>query len=241
MAHLKTALITGASQRIGLALSQALHKAGFDIALHYHQSNKAAKLIETELNSLRPNSAQTFQMDLTALSNIQQFCDEVLSWRPTLYTIINNASIFLNDPPALKKWDDLFNCNTKAPYLLSQNCFEALKSNQGNIINITDIHANIPLNEYGIYCMTKAALDMQTKQLATEFAPFVRVNAIAPGAILWPDNGNEMAQRAKEELLQATPLKKLGGVKPITQTALHLIENDFLTGQSIRVDGGRSL
>lgn len=241
MPHTKTALITGASHRIGLALSKVLHEVGFDIALHYCQSKNAAKLIETELNSLRPNSAKAFQVDLTLSSKLQVFCDDVFNWRPNLKVLINNASIFLNDPLALKHWDNLFNCNTKAPYLLSQYCFNNLQENQGSIINITDIHSGIPLKDYGIYCMTKAALDMQTKQLAIDFAPDVRVNAIAPGAILWPDKDNEMDHTAKESLIQTTPLKKIGGVKPITQAALHIIENDFLTGQSINIDGGRSL
>lgn len=237
----KTALITGASKRIGLGLSHSLHHAGFDIAIHCHQSKQAANELAETLNKQRPNSAKVFQLDLCQLNTTEQFCREVIQWRPTLQILINNASIFLNDLLALPKWDDIFNCNVKAPYLLSHHCFETLKQNQGSIINLTDIHAKSPLRDYGIYCMSKASLELQTKHLAKEFAPSVRVNAIAPGAILWPEAENEMDQTTKDKLILETPLKRVGGVEPITQAALHFINNVFLTGASLHTDGGRSI
>jgi len=241
MAFRKTALITGASKRIGLALSHCLHHAGFDIAIHCHQSTRLAEELVKTLNNKRSDSAKIFQTDLCQLNDIEQFCCDVIQWRPTLQVLINNASIFLNDLLALPKWDDIFNCNVKAPFLLSSHCFETLKHNKGNIINLTDIHAKSPLRDYGIYCMTKASLEFQTKHLAKTFAPSVRVNAIAPGAILWPEAENELDETIKEKLILETPLKMIGGVEPITQAALHFINNIFLTGVSLQVDGGRSL
>lgn len=241
MALRRTALITGASKRIGLALSHCLHHAGFDIAIHCHQSTQLAYDLSETLNKNRSNSAKVFHANLCKLNDIEQFCYEVVQWRPTLQVLINNASIFLNDLLALPRWDDIFNCNVKAPYLLSHYCLDTLKQNHGIIINLTDIHAKSPLNDYGIYCMTKASLELQTKHLAKEFAPTVRVNAIAPGAILWPEAENELDDTIKDKLISETPLKMIGGVEPITQAALHFIENDFLTGVSLHVDGGRSL
>mgnify|MGYP006074510081 CR=1 FL=1 len=241
MPQSQTALITGAAHRIGQALCLALHQIGFDVAIHCHHSNVAANTLALSLNRARPDSAKTFQADLTQSNAVKQCCFDVIEWRPSLSVLINNASMFVDDNSAQEKWDNLFNCNVKAPYLLSNYCFETLKENNGCIINLTDIYAKFPLTNYGVYCMTKAALESQTKQLAKQFSPHVRVNAIAPGAILWPKNSNELSDDIKQKLINNTPLKRIGGTKPIIHAALHFIENTFLTGISINVDGGRSL
>lgn len=238
----KLALITGAARRIGRALAQALHQAGFNIAIHYFNSVQAAKTLEQELNAIRPNSARRFQADLSQTTSTisTELINEINLWDPKLTVVINNASQFIDDTHSLEAWDELFKCNVKSPYLLSLAAYPLLKKNQGSIINITDIHASIPLQHYNVYCMTKAALVLQTRSLAKQFAPKVRVNSIAPGAILWPEQHNALDQSSKEKIIKSTPLRSLGGTDPIVQAALYLINNTFITGTQLTVDGGLS-
>jgi pteridine reductase len=236
-----TALITGAAHRIGKALTLMLHNNGFNVAIHYHQSQKEALHLASELNQKRPESAQAFYANLINHSSLIELSENVINWQPKLTVLINNASLFMNDEQANLQWQVLFSCNVKAPYQLSEACFPALKANNGCIINITDIHAQSPLKDYDIYCMTKSALALQTKSLAKRYAPSVRVNAIAPGAILWPENDNELSDESKQKIINNTLLNKTGGTTPITQAAELFINNHFVTGASLNVDGGRSL
>ena len=236
-----TALITGCARRIGQALAIALHQQGFDIAIHCLSSINAANQLSSLLNQQRENSTKVFTADLCNSDEIKKLSQNVLAWRPEINVLINNASLFYNDEKASLHWDDLFHCNVQAPYLLSHHFKITLEHNKGCIINLSDIHAHTPLKDYNIYCMTKAALHMQTLSLAKQLAPMVRVNAIAPGAILWPEDSNEINEDIKQKIIANTPLKIFGGTTPITQAALHFISNKFITGTSLAIDGGRSI
>lgn len=237
----KCALITGSARRVGKALALALHSQGYDIALHHLSSVTEAESLCQQLNSIRSDSAKTFCADLCKAQDLNTLSLQLKSWRDTLSVLINNASLFFDDQIANQHWQKLFDCNVKAPYLLSQYCYPMLKQHNGIIINLTDIHANQPLANYHIYGMTKAALRSQTFSLAKAFSPEVRVNAIAPGAILWPEHENALDSQAKVKIINQTPLKKAGGTEPIVKAALHYIENDFITGTELKVDGGRSI
>lgn len=229
-----TVLITGAAKRIGAVIAKTLHLQGFNIIIHYNNSKLAAQNITAHLNNIRELSA------ISIKANLAKDCEVLIKLvnnsTENLQHVVNNASIFLED--ATSCWDSLFNINTKAPYILSLGLFTQLKANNGTIVNITDTHSTHPLKNYSIYCQTKAALVMQTKALAREFAPFVRVNAIAPGAILWPQG---IADFKKERIINATPLKKHGIPQDVAQAVLFLLENNFITGEQIKIDGGRNI
>ena len=159
--------------------------------------------------------------------------------------LVNNASSFYATPVAeatLDDWQDLFGSNVKAPYFLSQAFAGELAKHHGVIINMVDIHAEKPLAQHSIYCMAKAALLMMTKSLARDLAPTIRVNVIAPGAILWPDaTTTPLAEQDKAAILAQIPLQRLGATSDIAQTLLFLLQAPYITGQIIAVDGGRSL
>jgi pteridine reductase len=230
------ALITGAARRIGAALAAHLHKAGFRIIVHYCQSQSAAVQLVSNFNQIRTDSAVAFSADLCVPSAASDLLQAGLAHWGRLDLLVNNASIFSRDDA---DWDRMWHCNVQAPYFLSRAAFAALKANQGSIVNITDIHAHTPLRDYPAYCQTKAALAMQTRALAQEFAPDVRVNAIAPGAILWPEGTNKLDPSIQQKIIDKTLLKRHGTPEHIAQALLYLITNTYATGQSLQVDGGR--
>lgn len=240
----KVALVTGGARRIGASIVKALHEAGFKVAIHCHHSLNEAHTEAVRLNQKRKDSAFVLQEDLTYPGAGSEIVQRVQAWAGRLDLLVNNASVFtrtnLNELHS-DQWDLLFNTNVKAPFFLSLAACASLAQHQGLIINITDIHAQKPLQKYSAYCQTKAALEMQTRALALEFAPEVRVNAIAPGAILWPEKENRLSPMEQEKIINKTPLKRHGHPKCIAQMVLALVENSFITGQIIRVDGGRSL
>ncbi|MCA0403576.1 MAG: pteridine reductase [Proteobacteria bacterium] len=237
------ALVTGASRRIGRAIVEILHEKGFKVAIHYNYSATEALDLVNILNQKRADSAFACQKDLTKPQAAEQLMKEVAK-HGLLSLLVNNASIFktsdLNSTEP-REWDALFNANVKAPWALSLACRPYLEKSKGSIINITDIHAESPLKDYAVYCQTKAALVMQTKALAKEFAPLIRVNAIAPGAIAWPEDDNSLSQAKKEKIINQTPLKRHGDPQFIAQALWSLVENPFITGQILAVDGGRSI
>ena len=240
----RVALITGSAQRIGKNVAQSLHHKGYDIIIHYCHSHAAAHALAKALNVERKGSATAYHCDLTNIDSIEGFIGVAINWKGRLDVLINNASVFL--PTDLvnfseKDWDILFTTNVKAPFCLSMHSFSHLAAHNGCIINITDIHAEKPLKGYSAYCQSKAALLMQTRALARELAPKVRVNAIAPGAIAWPEGINELPATMKEKIIHETPLKRHGEPLFISQAVLALIDNPFITGQILSVDGGRSL
>lgn len=238
------ALVTGAARRIGAALVEALHQRGYQVVLHYHHSEKEAFQLRDACNKIRPDSVVALAVDLALPETLDDFFDGVVAWGGRLDLLINNASWFTRSDlmqvqPSV--YQRLYAINVLAPWHLSVRAYPWLKKTQGNIINITDIHAEKPLKHYSEYCQTKAALWMQTKSLAREFAPAVRVNAIAPGAILWPEGNNSLSPVVQQQILTTTPLRQHGEPQYITQALWAFLDNPFVTGQVLRVDGGRSI
>ncbi|MEE9352627.1 MAG: pteridine reductase [Thiotrichaceae bacterium] len=239
----KTVLLTGAARRIGAVVAKTLHQAGADIVIHYRNSSEDAKLLVVELNTERPNSAFTVQADLCQVEAFDELITQVISFTGQLDVLINNASSFYPTKVGSvteKQWDDLQCSNLKAPFFLSQAVAPELKSRQGCIINMVDIHGIRPLKGYPVYSSAKAGLIMLTQSLAKELAPEIRVNGIAPGIIMWPeDDANDESQA---ELLARTALKRQGTPENIAKAILFLIRDaSYTTGHVIPVDGGRTL
>ena len=238
------ALVTGAARRIGASIVGHLHEAGYSVAIHCHRSGDEANQLCRILNQKRADSARVFIADLTQKQENQSLITHVIDWAGQLNLLVNNASIFGKTNLAAlddKLWEAMFAINVQAPFWLSIKAQRYLSAEQGAIINITDIHAERPLKEYAQYCQTKAALLMQTKALACEFAPTIRVNAVAPGAIAWPEGDNVLNHSQQESILSKTLLKRHGEAIFIAEAVLALAENSFITGQTLRVDGGRLL
>ncbi len=230
------ALITGAARRIGKAITEHLHQQGFNVVIHCHTSVTNAHDLAEQLTQKRANSASVFQANLCDSQAINELIKHCITWAGRLDLLVNNASVFYRDN---NDWDTLFTTNVKAPYWLSFAAYPHLKHNQGAIINITDIHAEQPMRDYNIYCQSKAALAMQTKAFAQQFAPEVRVNAVAPGSIIWPEHENTLKDQIKSKIIEKTWLKRHGDPSWIAHAVYALAENKFITGQTIRVDGGR--
>ena len=239
----KRALITGAARRIGAAITKRLHEAGVSVAIHYRSSDVDAKELCGLLNDARPDSAEVFGADLSDTAGLTGLMDAVVKWGGGLDILINNASAFYPTPIgniSESHWDDLIGSNLKAPLFLSQAAWPHLKSSQGVIINLLDIHSKRPLRNHPLYASSKAGLAMLTLSLAKDMAPEVRVNGIAPGAILWPEEG--MTESIKEDILNQVPLGKPGEARDIADCVIYLVRDaTYVTGQIIAVDGGRSI
>lgn len=239
----KAALITGAARRIGAQIARTLHAAGMDIALHYRSSKGDAEALAAELEAARPRSVALVQGDLLHTAELPRIVAEARAAFGRLDCLVNNASTFY--PTAVGEiteahWDDLFGSNLKAPLFLAQAAAPALADTQGCIVNIVDIHGMRPLKGYSVYCSAKAGLAMLTQALARELGPKVRVNGVAPGAILWPEDAANTAMH--EAIIERTALKREGSPQDIAQTVLFLVRDArYITGQIIPVDGGRTL
>lgn len=239
----KTALITGSARRVGATIARTLHQAGYQIVIHCRHSLTEAHCLASELNQKKPGSAIVIQKDLLSPQGPELLIKDVLKWKNRLNLLVNNASDFIKDPLQFdpEHWQHLMTINAEAPWRLSLAAAEALTKSCGQIINISDIHAEKPLKGYSVYCQTKAMLNMQTKALAQNLAPAVRVNAIAPGAIIWPEQDNALNETIKQEIINKTLLKKHGAPEYIAQAVIALAENPYITGQILAVDGGRSV
>ncbi len=243
----KVALVTGSAQRLGAAMIQTLHQAGYRVVVHYRHSALLATEFVAALNATRLGSAIAVQADLSQREDRAKLVSQTLAAFGRIDVLINSASSFYPTPVGTateQDWDDLMASNAKAPFFLSQAFAPELAKNNGCIINMVDIHAEKPLQSHPIYCMAKAALAMMTKSLAKELAPTIRVNGIAPGAILWPDAASgapALSTTDKAAVLAQIPLGQLGQTTDITQTMLFLLQAPYITGQIIAVDGGRSL
>lgn len=237
----KVALITGGAKRIGACMAKTLHGAGMNIVIHYHASGQAARALQEELNNDREQSCILIQGDLSQFNKLKSLVDESVRQMDRLDVLINNASAFFPTPLSRSNeqdWDSLLNVNLKAPYFLCQAAAPHLARHTGCIINLIDIYADRPLQDHPIYCASKAGLASLTRSFAQSLAP-VRVNGIAPGAILWPEQQHD--EIAQQRLLSRTPLKRLGDPQDIANTALFLIQSaPYLTGQIINIDGGRT-
>jgi pteridine reductase len=239
------ALITGAARRIGAEIAQQLHKADYNIVLHYRNSASEADRLAKSLNQLRADSARIIEADLNDVNALQQLAEHALEAWGRVDVLINNASAFYPTPIGSvteREWDDLFSSNLKAPFFLAQALASELKNNHGCIINIADIHAQRPLKNHPVYCAAKAGNVMFTQSLARELAPQVRVNGIAPGAILWPEQQGDLSEKAKQDILEKIPLQKRGSAQDIARAVLFLVTDaPYITGQILAVDGGRSI
>lgn len=242
MSNNPVVLITGAAQRIGATTAKLLHENDMNIVLHYRGSREDAQAVQKELNDKRENSVILIQADLHITNGLPALIDESVKAWGRLDVLINNASSFYPSPIGKAtevQWDDLVGSNLKAPFFLSQAAAPHLKKNNGCIINIVDIHAERPLKTFPIYSMAKAGLVMMTKSLACELGPEIRVNGVAPGAILWPEDLDDVA---KQRIVSRTFLKHQGEPNDISKAILYLIKDaGYVTGQIITVDGGRSL
>jgi pteridine reductase len=239
----KWALITGAGRRVGAAIARSLHNQGAGVGIHYRGSAAAAEALAGELNSARANSALTIQADLLETSRLGTLVDKVVSRAGRLDILVNNASSFYPTPLAgitEQQWTDLLGTNLKAPLFLAQAALPHLKSARGIIINIVDIHAVRPLKDHTMYGAAKAGLAFLTRALARDLAPDIRVNGVAPGAILWPEGG--VSDQMREVVLKQIPLKRVGEPADIANCVLYLVRDaPYVTGQVIAVDGGRSV
>jgi pteridine reductase len=234
------ALITGGARRIGAEIARQLHAKGYHLLIHYRDSATDANELCAQLNQTRAQSAQAIKADLALTEEVAALAQAAESVWQRLDLLVNNASAFYPTPLGKitdEAWDDLMASNLKAPLFLSQALAPALKKAGGCIINLADIHALRPLKDHSVYCAAKAANLMLTRSLALELAPEVRVNAIAPGAILWP----EQNPAASESIFSHIPLGRCGSPADIAQALLYLTEARYVTGQMIAVDGGRSL
>lgn len=236
-------LITGAGRRIGAALAGHLHARGYAVALHYQHSKTEAEALRDGFNAIRACSAISLQADLGDAMQRDGLVPAVIGHFGRLDVLINNASSFYPTPiggVTDADWDALFDSNARAPFFLAQAAAPYLRERRGSIVNLIDIFSERPKPKHTVYGMAKAAQRMLTQSLALELAPDVRVNGIAPGAILWPESGKSEAQ--KQAVIEATPLRRIGSVADICEAASFLIEGArFSTGQIIDVDGGRLL
>jgi pteridine reductase len=238
----KVVLITGGAKRVGAAICRRLHSAGANLMLHYRASAGEARLLQAELNHVRSESVALIQADLLDLNKLPAMIDQTLQTFSRLDALVNNASSFFSTPVGEitgEAWDDLIGTNLRAPLFLAQAAALALKRTQGAIVNITDIHAERPLKNFVVYSVAKAGLVAVTRSLARELAPEVRVNAIAPGPILWPDD-TSFDELSRQRIVSHTPLKREGEPNDIAKAVYFLLaEAPYVTGETLRVDGGR--
>jgi pteridine reductase len=239
----RVALVTGGARRVGAAIVRRLHAAGARVALHYRDSEAAAQELEAELETARAGSVARLRRDLLEPDAAQALVAEVIDRFGRLDVLVNNASIFYPGKIGRiepRHWDELVGSNLRAPLFVAQAAAPHLKQAHGVIVNITDIHADRPLKGFALYSVAKAGLAALTRSLALELAPEVRVNAVAPGAIAWPDDGKfDNAERRR--IVETTPLGRIGRPEDIAQAVHFLATAPFVTGQTLAVDGGRSV
>src|SRR5574340_1259085 len=239
----KVVLITGGAKRVGAAICRRLHCAGASLMLHYRSSAGEARLLQVELNHLRPHSVALIQADLLDVGKLPSLIEQTVQTYGRLDGLVNNASAFY--PTAMGEitaadWSDLIGTNLAAPLFLAQAAAPALRKTQGSIVNITDIHAERPLKTYVVYSTAKAGLAGLTRSLARELAPEVRVNAVAPGPILWPDDDESFDELSRQRIISHTPLKREGSPEDVARAVLFLlVDAPYVTGETISVDGGR--
>ena len=237
------ALVTGGARRLGAGMVKALHAAGMNVIIHYLNSVVEAHSLQKELENIRAGSTFLINADLCDPATPGEIINKAIGYFGRLDVLVNNASSFyptLLGETSIQQFDDLISTNVKAPYFLSQATASHLIATKGTIVNIADIYANRPLKSHSVYSATKAALVSLTQSLARELAPSVRVNAIAPGVILWPEGGESSEEQSL--MVERTPLKRIGTPHDIQKALLFLVRDaDFVTGQILYVDGGRSI
>jgi pteridine reductase len=242
--HGKVVLITGGAKRVGAGICRRLHAAGASLMLHYRKSAGEARLLQVELNHVRADSVALIQADLLDVAKLPSLVEQTLATFGRLDALVNNASSFYATPVGeitAAQWEDLIGTNLRAPLFLAQAAAPALRRALVAIVNITDIHAERPLKQYVAYTAAKAGLSGLTRSLARELAPEIRVNAIAPGPIMWPDDG-QFDELARQRIVSHTPLRREGTPEDIAR-AVHFLLADapYVTGVVLAVDGGRHI
>ena len=216
---------------------------GWDVVIHYNSSKDEAEGLADQMNSERNNSAMLVQANLDNANEVEKLVKKILSKNGSIDALINNASTFYPTPVGTfseENWNALMGSNLKAPLFLIQSLHKELEKNKGFIINVTDINVDRALVNHSIYLAAKSGLQTLTKSLAKELAPYIRVNAIAPGAILEPPN-TEWTSEQKNNIINAVPMKRMGTEKDIVDAAIYLSEAEYVTGQILNIDGGKSL
>ena len=239
----KTIFITGAAKRIGKEIALCLSKMGWNIIIHYYSSKTDAQVLADEINGNNPDSAITVQGNLDVKEDVEKVINEVRDAFPTIDLLINNASTFYPTPIediSEEHWDKLVGSNLKGPLFLIKGLKDKLKESKGSIINITDTNLSKGVANYSIYSAAKAGLESITKGLARELAPDIKVNAIAPGAMLEPPDVT-WTEEQKNKVISSIPLNRMGSEKDISEAVKFLAKSNYITGQIIKVDGGRSL
>ena len=236
-------LVTGAARRIGASIARALHASGWNVLLHYRASGAEARQLEKELNGSRPESAHSLRANLLDLRAVDKLAEQAHAQWGRLDALVNNASSYYRTPLeslSEEQFDDLIGGNLKAPLFLIQACAKRMK--EGAVVNIADIHAQMPMKNYVAYCAAKAGLVSVTESLARELAPRIRVNAIAPGHILWAE-ANTMTVAQREAEIARVPLARLGRPEEIAAATAFLLSPAaaYITGATLPVDGGLRL
>ena len=243
-ANEKIVLITGGAKRVGAATCRMLHARGARLMVHYRSSHAEAQALADELNQVRADSCALVQGDLLQFAQLPALVEATLKQYGRLDVLVNNASSFYPTEVGqitAENWDDLIGTNLKAPLFLAQAAAEALRHAHGCIVNIADIHAERPLKTYVVYSIGKAGLVAMTKSLAYELGPQVRVNAIAPGPIMWPEDDPTFDDGERRRIVAHTALKREGSPEDIARTLEFLVyDAPYITGQILAVDGGRS-
>ena len=239
----KTIFITGAAKRIGKEIALCFSEMGWNIIIHYNSSKNDAQVLADEINGTNSDSAITVQGNLDVKEDVEKVINEVRDAFPTIDLLINNASTFYPTPIediSEEHWDKLVGSNLKGPLFLIKGLKDKLKESKGSIINITDTNLSKGVANYSIYSAAKAGLESITKGLARELAPDIKVNAIAPGAMLEPPDVT-WTEEQKNNVISSIPLNRMGSEKDISEAVKFLAKSNYITGQIIKVDGGRSL
>jgi pteridine reductase len=241
----KIILITGGAKRVGAAITRLLHAGGAKVMIHYRSSADEATALQLELNGIRPSSAAIIQGDLLDLATLPRLVEETVRQFGGLDVLINNASSYyatdVGDICA-EDWENLLGINLRAPLFLSQAAAPELKKRRGCIVNITDMHVEQPKRGYMVYSIAKAGLATLTRSLAKDLAPEVRVNAVAPGPVLWPEENPQFDEDYRQKVIAQTLLNRIGEPEDVARAVRFLIDDSpFVTGQVIGVDGGRSI
>ena len=239
----KTIFITGAAKRIGKEIALCFSEMGWNIIIHYNSSKNDAQVLADEINGTNPDSAITVQGNLDVKEDVEKVINEVRDAFPTIDLLINNASTFYPTPIediSEEHWDKLVGSNLKGPLFLIKGLKDKLKESKGAVINITDTNLSKGVANYSIYSAAKAGLESITKGLARELAPDIKVNAIAPGAMLEPPDVT-WTEEQKNKVISSIPLNRMGSEKDISEAVKFLAKSNYITGQIIKVDGGRSL
>ena len=238
-------LVTGAARRIGAVVARRLHAAGARVALHYHRSRPQAESLCAQLESQRRGSCIALQADLLDIASLARLVEQTCAAFGRLDGLVNNASSFYATPFGAvgeAEWNDLMGTNLRAPLFLAQAAAARLREARGAIVNLIDIHAERPLRDFTVYSVAKAGLAGLTRALAMDLAPQVRVNGVAPGAILWPDEGRHFDAAERQRITAQTPLARTGNPEDIAGAVKYLLfDAPFVTGQILAVDGGRGL